>query len=598
MDVATVRKVASLSHRRVPLLPVGRNVRDMLMSIPQQGENMCKRATLIGFFAALFASSALAQVDGTLPACTDATMADLPSPGVSFHTNPGADFKLTPWMLAHPGVEAEFPVPVVKHPFGTLPIHGFELDFVIDEGGGLICVSPVSDYYGEQFVLDDARRTFLAGVSAWHFKPFLIDGKPARVQAHLLINEEELPQNHVDAPPGDPAQVTITQDQYPQFASFGPYHVELHGDGTAIYTSGYSDDPLGPQTYHVNPLAVQGIVAKAAAADFWSLRDLYRRAGENDGSSFERLNITVGGVTKSLTDRDFAGSGLPAAAFQLEADVFGAANVDFWQRPTPATLDQLKANGFIFSSPQGASLLLQMVQNPSVKDDAIGALVQLGAPMNGEGHSHFMDEYQDLLEAALANGRSGLATRLISGGALLSDGKPDADKIAWTFSDAVYSGDLKSVELILPFHPPMTYPDPDTGDDISILLRLGDNRSAHAPIEVARRLLDLGVDVNASGSDGRTLLDKVVNDQDFAIFLLDHGADINAVDAHGRTVIAWTFDEDTALMLLVRGADPRKGKAGSELRFNIKNNHWNRVKAWLTAHGYSDVLVPQPDDDA
>ena len=58
-----------------------------------------------------------------------------------------------------------------------------------------------------------------------------------------------------------------------------------------------------------------------------------------------------------------------------------------------------------------------------------------------------------------------------------------------------------------------------------------------------------------------------------------------------------TVDSDTALLLLNNGADPRLGKSGESLRFNIKNNHWTTVKAWLGQHGYSDVLTARPGDD-
>lgn len=554
-----------------------------------------KLLVLAGLLAAGQMGAIHARAD-TLPECAEVTLDDLPEPGISFAVMQRIAAKPTVWEQTHPTVEAEFPPPVVKHPYGTLPEHGFEIRLVVSADGVPICALATSTYYGAPVIMDEPRRALMAEVPGWRFKPFLVDGRPSRIAVRMMINEDELPEAHVDRPKGDVAEVTITQDERPWMATFGAYHVELHGDGTAIYTSGDADDLLGPQTYHVDPKAVQGVVAKAETADFWSLRDAYREPG-SDGFSFERINITLGGVTKSLTDDGPSPTGMSAEAAHLQFDVLDAANIEFWQTPTQATLDQLKTNGFDFSSKAAGKLLLRMVQKPSVKDDAIVALMQLGAPQDERGYNGYVDESQDLLEAALSTGRSTLASQLIDKDALLTKGKLDDDKVSWAFSDAVYSGNLKSVELMLAFHPRLTYPDPDGDDNISVLLRLGEDFRKSPPIAVAQRLLELGANVNSANSNGVTLLHKVADNIEFANFLLDHGANINIADKKGRTPLAYVFEEDAALLLLSRGANPRNEEAGRSLRFNIKNNHWMQVKAWLADHGYADVLQAQPGDD-
>ena len=528
-------------------------------------------------------------------------MANVPSAGIEFSGANDADDKAPGLFGKQKLLKALFPWPTIRYPMGSLDIYGFDLTFVVGENGRIVCASVKPAYRATGPALNDARKKFLEEASSWRFEPYVIDGKATPVIETVQVREEELPQAHVAMPAGDPRMVTITQDMRPWLANYTPYHVELHGDGTAIYKSAMADDPLGPQTYRVDAKAVTGLVKLAEAADFWSLRDHYRRSpnADKDDVSFERVNITLGGVTKSLTDYFGDDAGLSAEANHLQTAVMLAANIEFWQTPTLATLEQLKVNGFDFHSKAAGRLLLQMTQKSEVKDDAIQALIMLGAPQDAAGVNIYSQEYQDLLQAALANGRNAIAAQLIASGALLTDGKVDRDKVNWAFSQAVYSGNLAAVEQILAFKPDMTYPDPDDGDvKVSIIRRLGDPIGRDGDrIALARRLLDLGADINAKVSDGTTLLHKVAYDQPFALFLLQHGADVDALDKKDLTPLGATMSEDVALLLLDHHANPRKGKTPAALRFNIKNNHWNKVRAWLESHDYADVLIPQKGDD-
>jgi hypothetical protein len=531
------------------------------------------------------------------PVCTEAAMADLPSPGITFGASDGkqpAQFTKQEREFVH----ALFQPSAIQYPFDSLNIYGFNLTVVVGTDGKVVCASVEPQYRATGPVLNDARKKYLEGVSSWRFEPYVVDGKATKVIETIQVKEEELPRTHVAMPAGDPTTVTITQDVRPWLASFGPYHVELHGDGTAIYTSQSSDDPLGPQSYQVDGKAVTALVSEAEAADFWSLRDRYRSPNAiGDDTSFERLNITLGGVTKSITDESETDSGFPAKAQSLQMDVMKAANIDFWQIPTPATLKQLAANGYDFHGKPAGRFLLQMTQNSRVKDDAVLALMKLGAPRDAEGDNPYSRDYQDLLGAALANGRTEVSAQLIADGALSTDGKIDHDKVNDAFVQAIHSGRLTAVDQILRFKPDMTYPDEnDPNLKISIILKLA-NVQNDGRVAVAQRLLDAGADVNTKGSDGMTLLHRIFFDQAFALFLLQHGAHINAVDKAGRTPLANAVEEDLALLLLTHGADPKLAKTPEMLRFNIKNNHWTNVKAWLQSHGYSDLLIPQKGDD-
>jgi hypothetical protein len=527
------------------------------------------------------------------PECTNAILVDaVHINSISFGSGSRAA-----WLPKHNSLEMPFEPPVLSYPFGSLNVYGFELTFVVDTAGKIECTSLKPAYKSEGPAINPVRQRFLEAVSAWQFKPFVVDGKPVRVTASLSIDEEEQPQTHAAKPEGDPAQVTITQDNWPWIASFRAYHVELHGDGTAIYTPRDPADPLGPQSYHVDPKAVQALVAKAEKADFWSLRDQYQspNAGGKDWLVLQRLNVTIGGKTKSLTDMNGDQAGMSKRAEMLQNDVMSAANIDFWQTPGIATLEQLKANGFDFRSARGGYLLLMMMQNRNVKDEAVVALMDLGAPLDAE------DNYNNetLIEAALRNARTGIGTRLIAAGALMTEGKPDQVKINWAFYAALEACKTNVFDLILPLKPDLTYTDYAHGDEVtvSVIRKLGGGDLRDACIPIAERLLAMGADINAHTANGSTLLHEFSLDQAFASFLLSHGANVNAITSDGQTALGNTYDEDMALMFLENKADPRLGQTGKHLRFNISKNHWVRLKLWLQTHDYADVLVVRPDDE-
>ncbi len=533
------------------------------------------------------------------PPCTEAMIADLPSAGIGFGgPDPAAD-AFNARNHRPPVLHALFEEPVVRYPFDGRERFGFDLTFAVGPDGKVVCAS-IKPPYGETGpTLTDERKAFLDAIDGWRFMPYLQDGHPAAVVETLQIDEAEIPVRHVEMPAGDATQVTVTQDNRPQMANYTPYHVELHGDGTAIYTSLDPDDVLGPQTYHVDAKAVQALIDKARDADFWSLPDRFDapKGSLGDDRSFERINITLGGVTKSLTDHQDLTTGLPKKAQALQEQAFAAANIFFWQRPTPATLEQLKANGFDFHGKSASRLLLQMTQNAEVKDDAVQAMIDLGAPLDAEGENIWeKHRWQNVLEAALGAGRTDLARKVIADGGLTIAGTPDRDKINRAFFNAIMSGQVESVDLVLPFRPDMTYRDDDHPKRrLSVLTWLNDTSTARSA--VAQRLIEHGANINATDAEGDTLLHRAGFDPDLVKFLLDHGAHANGIDKQGQTPLSMTIDENSALLLLDHGASPRLGKTAASLRFNITHNHWTRVSAWLIAHGDHDLLIAQPGDD-
>ncbi|MDV6330000.1 DUF6438 domain-containing protein [Asticcacaulis sp. 201] len=501
----------------------------------------------------------------------------------------GVDFKIDD------DTALPFDAAVLEYPYGSLNVYGFQTTFVIGTDGKVECASIKPAYQSTGPAINPVRSNFLKQLGDWKITPYSVDGKPVRVVGQLSVDEVERPQRHIPKPDGDPALVTITQDSVPDFASYSPYHVELHGDGTAIYMSRERNDPLGPQTYHVDAQAVQDLIKKAEEIDYWSLRDTYRSINTfGDRLSYDRVNITIGGQTKSLTDQNGKGAGLSSQAGEFFWHVMAAANIDFWQSPTHATLAQLKANGYDFTTELAERLLLQMVQNPRVKEETIFELIALGAPL------YSANDVNPLIEVALRSGRTELAKHLIAQNALLTDGKPDQDKINRSFYAAVESCNVEAIDLILPYTPDSTYTDDYMEEDkkVSVIRLLGGgNGYLKDCVAAAKKLIGLGYDAGAAAADGSTLLHSVGLDIDLAVLLIDNGADVNAVDTDGWSPLAKSFDEDVSLLLLAHGADPRAKLAARALRFNIKNNHWAKVETWLIEHGYQDVLTAQSEDE-
>lgn len=530
--------------------------------------------------------------------CTKADFEGLPAPSGFMTVSDDDDLKTLPDDLKHDALFGYFKdwPPKIQYPYGSLDAYGTGVVFVAGVDGRVVCASIAPGPFDEiEPARNPKRQALLETTSEWRFVPFLEDGKPTAVAGWMPVSEEELPARHVPMPSGNPAEMTITYDYGASHVYQSAYHVELHGDGTAIYTD---DSPLGSQSYHVDPKAVQGLLAEARAADFWSQRDLYRERPDGHLSAYSRTNITLGGKTKSVTGFEGSPAGMPRDVDRLAAKIADVAGVRSWQTLSLARVEQMKANGFDFTSDRAGHLLVYF-GGGGTKEEVLLAIMDLGAPV---GFITPEGEPQGLLDLSLRAGHQEMVRRLVARGALLDDGgKVDMRLVNRAFLAAVDSGEVAGVDVLLPFHPDMTYADPDDPSvRFSVICRLGDWQRFYrdgAPQDMAQRLLALGADINARDAEGKTLLRAWVNDLKFARFLLDNGADINAVDKKGATPLAYAYGEEAALFLLSRGADPRLGRTAEFLRYNITHSRWRKVKTWLEGHGYADLLTAPSGED-
>ncbi len=121
---------------------------------------------------------------------------------------------------------------------------------------------------------------------------------------------------------------------------------------------------------------------------------------------------------------------------------------------------------------------------------------------------------------------------------------------AQAYLDAVFTGDLETVERLLDAGVPVDTRDPEH-DETALMLALRFKQDA-----IARLLLARGADVNARQREGRT----PITDADISMLseLRSAGADIQAADSEGMTVLMKAIervDTEKVKWLIRNGAD-------------------------------------------
>jgi ankyrin repeat protein len=314
------------------------------------------------------------------------------------------------------------------------------------------------------------------------------------------------------------------------------------------------------------------------------------------------MTLDFGGQVHTL--RDYVGSmaGMPRVVTQFEDEIDDAADSAGWISFGTAALQQLKAKGFNFRSQAGADLLARAVANAGADDQAILALVELRAPINGAKLPADMDCClpKSLLDAALVNRRSiALIDALISKGALQTRGTPDQSKIDAAFRAAIMGGRLELVHKVWSIgattpHPALMFNDVSEDKNVRkqspVTLRLRHHPFQEAGWEglaIAKWLIAQGCDLKARGADGKTLLHIATDaaDLEFVRYLLDQGFDPSTPGPYGLPALGSAKDEDIAVTLLEAGTDlTLMDDKGNQFRRYAEYNHWGRVIAWLDAH--------------
>ncbi len=475
---------------------------------------------------------------------------------------------------------------------------GLQLILLVDENGQPLCIADQGTVFSGKNVTTPERKAYLPSVAAWRYRPFTVDGQPARVLVHEFVAEQILPAEHVAMPAGDLAASSVTLDRGGCFGDCPSYRVTLHGDGRVDYDGQGFVDVRGRHSYTVPPDEVAALIERLRGRDIWSMDDDYS-ARITDSASYA-LIIDIAGQKKIINDYVGGMVGMPVAIRDSENDIDKVAGTDNLIRLSPAGVKILQDEAFDFASQDAADTLARAAANDDSSDDALLALVELGAPLDGGTADRFgpPDEHPVLWQA-LMHRHEALIEPLIARGALQTDGEPDQAKIDQAFQAAIAGGRLAPVQRLwreggdTP-HPSLTFTDASRDDHkhsvtapVTLLLTRSYGDNAWEGLDIAKWLVAQGCDVRAHGVDGDTLLHIAAqaNAPDLVRYLLGLGMDPSTPGQYGLMALGGTSNEEVALLLLDAGADLGKWDGGvRDFRTYAERMKWNRVLAWLDAH--------------
>ncbi len=333
--------------------------------------------------------------------------------------------------------------------------------------------------------------------------------------------------------------------------------------------------------------------------NLWSLRKEYR-ASITDNPTYE-VTMELGDDRHSIEDYVGRAVGMPAVVTAFEDAIDEAAGSADWVTLSVKALEQLKREGFDFSSQQGRELLARAVaKDSSQNDEALVRLIALGAPVDTRVHSGWTADREDsLIDVALTNGHEQLVEALLKLGVLLTDGRADQAKIDAAFQAAIAGGKLSLVIRVwdaTELHPALTFSDaasdeesPTQQSPVTLLLRppYRSGRKWEGK-QIAEWLNRKGCSLSAHSANGGTLLHiaAAAEDIEFVRFLLNAGVDPSTPGRFGLPALGSVHDnEDISMLLLEAGTDVSSlSDKGNSFRNYAIGRHWQRVVAWLDTH--------------
>lgn len=404
------------------------------------------------------------------------------------------------------------------------------------------------------------------------------------------------PMPEIVTPAGPPDQVTFTHQHTNCYGSCPAYTIIVHGDGLVEY-HGSVADLTGDLTYRIAPEAALALINRQQARDLWNMQDQYVSAQTD--ASHDVLTIAIAGQKKSIHDYLGKTIGMPPAITAAEDDIDTTGDVATWLHMTTGSLKRLDDLHFNFKSQQASDMLVNMIEDRETDDSVVFALIDRGVPFDGNTFTFFPDEPRPPtlpVDTAITSDRPAVFARLIAGGGLQRDRKLDQGRVDSAFDAAITADRLPYMQKLAAFHPSLTYgiehtdygTDPETTamEQQSVLFLVEGN--GDDDIATIKYLMSMGADVKARSASGGTLLHSLGNNAEIVQYLIAQGIDLNLRNEFGETALLATVDEDAALVLLDAGADPNMtDENGTSIFDNAKLFNWQRVPAWLAAHGYN-----------
>jgi hypothetical protein len=199
------------------------------------------------------------------------------------------------------------------------------LEIVVDENGTVVSANATNgppEFF--QRAVELARN--------WKFQPFVRQGTPVKASFTYSISvlpAEELPTTHVPFPEiHDWKSLRITLRRTVCYGTCPDYSVEIHGDGSVVYTGNSHVAVKGKQQGQLTQDELRQLVSLFRTADFYSLRDTYR-CSVTDNPTYT-TSISINGRTKTVLDYVGREIGMPQAVTDLEDAIDRMAGTAKW----------------------------------------------------------------------------------------------------------------------------------------------------------------------------------------------------------------------------------------------------------------------------
>jgi ankyrin repeat protein len=416
----------------------------------------------------------------------------------------------------------------------------------------------------------------------WKYLPFEKDGVADTVVITdyvRILPPEKLPKVHHDFPhTGSGNGVVMTLERTGCFGTCPGYSVEIHGDGTVIFSGKGYVVVTGEHRDRLSVEQVSELIDKFREADYFSLEDEYNYP-VTDCPTF-MTSFRVDQVQKRVTDYVGEEAGMPEKVSELEAAIDRVADTQKWIRGTAETVPSLKREGYNFKSADAASLLARVSQEGS--SEVAAALLAEGVGLSGK-----TEIGQPALAAAAQAGDRKTVEMLMKVGA----GKNDVEMKTRALAAAARAGDLELVKRLLAYGGD---PGMEIRDEQQTGTVLMSAASSGVP-EIVEVILAERPDVNARDSRGRTALWYIGDasryrdqehhaDRPRVVHLLAKaGLNLNLQDNEGNTVLHGAYEEDLAKALIQEGANVNIRNADGETP--LLSNFSAEVAKMLVAAG-------------
>ncbi len=459
----------------------------------------------------------------------------------------------------------------------------------VDSAGNVVAARPGGDYDRQPSLLPAPAvlEHALAIARQWRFRPLERDGHPVAARGEVSIvflTAERLPIRHLPFPEVRRDNVSITLERSGCFGSCPSYSVTVRGDGHVSFAeTGYVLVP-GAHEYAIPPEAVDALVARFRAADFWSLDDAY--TADITDSAVHTLTFRAGGQVKMVSDYVGVQAGMPDVVSALEGAVDETADTARWIEGNAHTVDALAAEHFDFGSRAAGAMLVKAIGH--APDAVVLAMLDRGFRLDTVApwcrKCAGARTYRQLaLKAAIERGRPAIFDRIETERALAGMGAGELDRL---LMKAARTRSLHLVQRLLAHGANARATDLKLG---SSLIQAVENDGSLAPDAdqsgVVRLLLARHVPLEARDEiDWTALQTAAERTPEIVRLLVDAGAKVDAHASGDQTALFVASDEDVALILLAAGADRTlRDSSGRTLAEIARRREWTRVEALLAA---------------